>query len=273
MHWVRQQDMCYPRFARNMTSLPANPETTKLKLAFFAVDYKPEPPLVNFYRWFVLHSIHKRSFKNGAFQKDIPWDISGPSAWRIEKILFTICDSTLIADNERAILLEFLKEYHQQLGDETSALSSGFKTIPAWEQVKRMFDMNDPNHIAGIAWLENSGRHRWAGDISVKKPGEKVTLDTSKESEEKVATADVIESAEEIMFREKRSQNMEMFRKVRLARSEKMGGADQKGIKRVVSGSATRSTSPTKKCKADFRITDLKAGGGYRHDSGVELDF
>ncbi|KAF7874888.1 hypothetical protein EAF04_002062 [Stromatinia cepivora] len=265
--------MCYPRFARNMTSSPANPETTRLKLAFFAVGYKPEPPLVNFYRWFVLHSIHKRSFKNGAFQKDIPWDISGLSAWRIEKILFTLCDSTLITDNERSILFDFLKEYHQQLEDENSVLSAGFKTIPAWEQVKRMFDMNDPNHIAGKAWFEDSDRHRnCAGDMNIKKSDEKVTMDNSKESDEKIATADVMECEKETTFREKRYQNMEMFRKVRSAGSEKMGGADQKGIKRVVSGSATRSTSPTKKCKADFRITDLTAEGDYRYDSGVELD-
>ncbi|CAD6439829.1 ce850e8a-8f2c-4215-a86b-e0d1d307a292 [Sclerotinia trifoliorum] len=264
-----------------MDSSPANPETTRLKLAFFDVGYKPEPPLVNFYRWFVLHSIHKRSFKNGAFQKDIPWFISGPSAWRIEKILFGICDSTLITDDERAILLEFLTEYHQQLADEKTDLSSGFKTIPSWVRVKRMFDMNDPNHIAGVAWFEESSRHGWAIDMNIKKPDEEVTLDTSKESEKIVATADVldVDSDEEIMDyaeimpQEERHQNMEMFKGVCSVRSKKVDRANQKGTKRVVSGTATRSTSPTKKCKAGLRVPVIKAQGGYRRDSGVEIDF
>ncbi|APA07968.1 hypothetical protein sscle_03g027380 [Sclerotinia sclerotiorum 1980 UF-70] len=272
--------MCYPGFARNMNSSPANPDSAKLKLEFFAVGYKSEPPLVNFYRWFVLHSIHKRSFKNGAFQKDIPWVISGPSAWRIEKIIFAICDSTLITDNERAILLEFMTEYHKQLADESTVLSSGFKTIPAWERVKRMFDMNDPNHIAGIAWYEESTRQGFAVDINVKKPDEKVTLDTFKKSEVKVATTDVLDSEEEIidsaeliMPQEDTFQNMEVYRRACSMRSKKMDFAKQKGKKRVVSGTATRSTSPMKKCKAGLHVPGLKIEDVRRRDSGVEVDF
>lgn len=240
--------------------------TPQQRLAFFALGNQPEPALVNFYRWFVIHSIHKRSFRNGAFKDQIPWVLSGVGALRIEHILFILCESPLVTAKERAILCTFLDEYHQQL-EEIARLPSGSHgptTIASWGQVKRMFDMDDPLHIAGQSVMEHAELHdQWDSAPS------RASVSTSSHEtmdcpdvmsfDETKDTADVTRPVKKIItLRGKRYQDMERSKKGCSPLDAKKVSSPvtpKKTYKRHVSGSAARSTSPTKKSRAELVVS------------------
>ncbi|KAI9646574.1 hypothetical protein NHQ30_004569 [Ciborinia camelliae] len=233
MHWVPQSDMCSmptdPKLVRETTPPPGDPETTRLKLSFLGFQKHPEPPFAQFYRWFVLHSIHKRNFKQGAFKDSIPLVYFGDNAWKIEKILSKICSSTCISDSERATLCTFLDEYHQLLKSRDGVASTDAINVAAWAGVKRMFDMDDPTHIAGKSWFNvESKQQDWNHEPALEKQYQTAA------------------SAVNTALRERESLE---------------GMTPQKSKKRVVSGSAAWSTSPTKKNKFESIVREINPEG------------
>ncbi|ESZ90009.1 hypothetical protein SBOR_9602 [Sclerotinia borealis F-4128] len=228
---------------------PADPETTRLKLQFLNLHQHPEPPLANFYRWFVLHCIHKRSFKDGSFKTSIPWILSGPGAWKVEDILLTMCSSSLITAAERSMICTFLGEYHTQLEAVHKSPSTSLTTIPSWAGVKRMFDVNDPTHYAAVASAFEDYPQHWRRTPAPFHPAHKrhdarssdTTMLREKRSEEECIVA---KYSNTMTLRDKKSQEDIL---------------QQAGRKRVISNSAVRSTSPTKKNKPDVKMTEVKA--------------
>ncbi|TGO24882.1 hypothetical protein BPAE_0093g00340 [Botrytis paeoniae] len=289
MHWVAHQDMCFeptdPRFARNMTPQSTDPETIRLKSAFKEIDQQQELPFVRFYRWYVLHSIHKRAFKNGIFQESIPWVLTGDSAWSIEKILFKLCDSPEVTDEERRIICNFLNKYLEQVLEQNKNgapfTGLGIKMIAEWEHTKRLFDLNDPKHMAGKSWVNDPQLHTdWAASCESDRREAEAAQTASLRREQKVInlsnhsceqyTAPEAKPLEiKVPLRSKKSADMGTFKpelsrkgstKVQreiqeIERAKKMKYEMERSKKRVVSGTASGSTSPTKKVRAE--VVDL----------------
>ncbi|QSZ30677.1 hypothetical protein DSL72_000235, partial [Monilinia vaccinii-corymbosi] len=252
-----------PQFARKMNSTPTptpsssseESEITRLKLMFLNLCHHRELPLAPFYRWFVLHSIHKRNFKNGAFQATIPWIPSGPDAWNIEKILFALSDSSLMTDSERTLITTFLKEYYLQLKHEDKYPSNGLMPNSAWDLLKRMFDQNDPKHLAGRSWFNTVERHdTWT--LPPYSPVEETCQD---------ASASDTQDLEELRI----ARGFEAMEKIEKEYQEKV--VQQGGTKRIASGSAVRSSSPSKKKRTDVKVAEVD--DTCYVDSGVDLGF
>ncbi|KAF7957743.1 hypothetical protein EAE96_003313 [Botrytis aclada] len=296
MHWVAHQEMCYPRFARNMTPQSTDPEMLRLKSAFKKIDQQQELPFVRFYRWYVLHSIHKRAFKNGIFRESIPWVLNGDSAWSIEKILFKLCGSPEVTDEERKVICNFLNKYHEQVLEQKKngapSTGAGVKMIAEWEHTKRLFDLNDPKHMAGKSWINDPQLHTdWAVSRESVHHEEEAARATSPIREKKDInlpdyfceqhTAPAAKPVEiNVPLRSKKSADMgafkpELFRKVstkihreihEIERAKRMKYEMERRKKRVVSGTAIGSTSPTKKVKAevvDLLLDELELSDGY----------
>ncbi|TEY43954.1 hypothetical protein BOTCAL_0359g00070 [Botryotinia calthae] len=302
MHWVAHQDMCFdptdPRFARNMAPQSTDPETMRLKSAFEEINQHQEPPFVRFYRWYVLHSIHKRAFKNGIFRESIPWVLSGDSAWSIEKILFKLCDSPEVTDEERNTICKFLNKYHQQVLEQNNngapSTCLGIKMIAEWEHIKRLFDLNDPKHMAGKSWVNDPQLHTdWVISCESSNREEEATRAAYLRREQQIARVNTpIRSNKQVIdltnnlseqppapeakpfevkfpLRSKKSADMGAFKptfsrkgsaKVQREIYEKEMAMKlkcemERKNKRVVSGTASGSTSPTKKIRAE--VVDL----------------
>ncbi|KAB8300068.1 hypothetical protein EYC80_000302 [Monilinia laxa] len=235
---------------------PVFSETERLKCKFLDFDQHRELALAPFYRWFVLHSIHKRNFKNGAFKQSIPWIPVGPDAWNIETILLSLCASPLLSDTERTIICAFLDEYHQQLAREQRFPSNGLMPNFSWELVKRMFDQNDPTHLAGRSFINDADCHEdWApppySQVSTKTQCASMASDDANEQHQR-ASASGPTSA----------RNLEH------ALQEKVSW--RRSAKRVNSGTAVDSTSPTKKLRSAVEVVELGAEG---YDSAVGMGF
>ncbi|TGO39597.1 hypothetical protein BHYA_0051g00380 [Botrytis hyacinthi] len=285
-----------PRFARNMTPQSTDPETTRLKSAFKEIDQQQELPFVRFYRWYVLHSIHKRAFKNGIFQKSIPWILTGDSAWSIEKILFKLCDSPEVTDEERKTICNFLNKYHEQVLEQnkngTPSTGLGIKMIAEWEHTKRLFDLNDPNHMAGKSWANDPQLHTdWAVSCEPNRREreaakaaslcrEQKAINLSNHSCEQHAAPEAKPLEIKVPLRSKKSADMGAFKlelsrkgstKIQrdmqeIERAKKMKYEMERRKKRIVSGTATGSTSPTKKIRAevvDLLLDELDLSDGY----------
>ncbi|KAG4034200.1 hypothetical protein MFRU_003g01730 [Monilinia fructicola] len=252
--------MCYPQFARRMTAVPPPPpafsETERLRSKFLNFEQHRELPLAPFYRWFVLHSIHKRNFKDGAFQASIPWIPAGADAWPIEKILLALCASTLLTNAERSTLCAFLDEYHQQLTVEARAPSNGLRPNFAWEFVKRMFDQNDPTHLAGRSFFSDADRHReWAPPpySQVDKKNHCASMPVYRAEEQR---------------QRQRASSLETTRKLEQGPSE--NASPRRSAKRLVSGTASGSSSPIKKPRSAVEVVEL---GDEAYDSAVGMEF
>ncbi|KAF7907439.1 uncharacterized protein EAF01_005025 [Botrytis porri] len=301
MHWVANQDMCFeptdPRFARNMPPQSTDPETRRLKSAFKEIDQQQELPFARFYRWYVLHSIHKRAFKNGIFRESIPWVLTGDSAWSIEKILFKLCDSPEVIDEERKIICKFLNKYHEQVLEQNKndapSTGLGSKMIAEWEHTKRLFDLNDPKHMAGKSWVNDPQLHTdWAASCESDRREVEAAKITSRRREQKVInlsnhsceqnTAPEAKPLEiKVPLRTKKSADMGVFKPELLRKASTKVQRERHEIekvkkikyemerrkkKRVVSGTASGSTSPTKKMRAevvDFLLDELELSDGY----------
>ncbi|KAF7904369.1 hypothetical protein EAF00_001703 [Botryotinia globosa] len=316
--------MCFeptdPRFARNMTPQPTDSETTRLtgalrslvssrhisassipshipaqrsqiwsnslqKSAFEEIDQKQELPFVRFYRWYVLHSIHKRAFKNGIFQESIPWILAGDSAWSIEKILFKLCDSPEVTDEERKTICNFLSKYYEQVVEQSkngaTSTGVGIKMIAEWEHTKRLFDLNDPNHMAGKSWADDPQLHTdWAASCEPNRRERETAKAVSLCREQKANnlsnhscgqhTAPEAKPLEiKVPLRSKKSADMGAFKLdlsrkgstkvqreiIEMERAKMMKYELERRKKRVVSGTASGSTSPTKKIRPE--VVDL----------------
>ena len=267
------------------------------KSAFEEINQQQEPPFIRFYRWYVLHSIHKRAFKNGIFRESIPWVLSGDSAWSIEKILFKLCDSPEVTDEERDTICKFLSKYHQQVLEQNSngapSTGLGIKTIAEWEHIKRLFDLNDPNHMAGKSWANDPQLHTdWAISCESSRREEEATMAAYLRREQQSARVNTpIRSNKQVidltnnLFEQPSApegKSLEVNFPLRSKKSADMGASkptlSRKGSakvqreiyeremamklqcemerkKRVVSGTASGSTSPTKKIRAE--VVDL----------------
>ncbi|KAF7868809.1 uncharacterized protein EAF02_009545 [Botrytis sinoallii] len=255
------------------------------KSAFKEINQQQELPFVRFYRWYVLHSIHKRAFKNGIFRESIPWVLAGDSAWSIEKILFKLCDSPEVTNEERKIICNFLNKYHEQVLEQnkTGAPSTGLgiKMIAEWEHTKRLFDLNDPKHMAGKSWANDPQLHTdWAASCGSDRREEEATkatcirreqdvINLSNHSCEKHTAPEAKPLDIKFPLRSKKSADMGAFKhelsrngstKVQreiqeIERAKNIKYEMERRKKRVVSGTASGSTSPTKKVRAE--VVDL----------------
>ncbi|TGO57259.1 hypothetical protein BOTNAR_0204g00030 [Botryotinia narcissicola] len=285
-----------PRFARNMTLQSTDSEMTRLKSAFEEIDQQQELPFVRFYRWYVLHSIHKRAFKNGVLQESIPWILTGDSAWRIEKILFKLCDSPEVTEEERKTICDFLSKYHEQVLEQSKngapSTGLGIKMIAEWEHTKRLFDLNDPNHMAGKSWANDPQLHTdWAASCEPNRREREATKAASLCREQKVinlsnhsceqhAAPETKPLEIKVPLRSKKSADMGAFKldlsrkgstKIQreiheMERAKRMKYEMERRKKRVVSGTASGSTSPNKKIRAevvDLLLDELDLSDGY----------
>ncbi|KAM3080874.1 hypothetical protein ACMFMG_004834 [Clarireedia jacksonii] len=198
-----------------------------------------------FYRWFILNAIHKRDFKNGQFANQIPWIPGGAGAWKLESILSLMATSPLLPDAEKEDVKYFLREYQHCL-----SLGDGIMTDElclAWDTLKRMFDLNDPSHIAG-----QSARR-------------------AKENDESKQKADLLQRKQDIKEEQGRRDAARLARDKMLEVPILIEGKEPetpRGKKRAVSNTADRSTSPTKKNKAfQIQVSDVSSDSSSGSES------
>lgn len=155
------------------------------------------------------------------------------------------------------------------------------KMIAEWEHTKRLFDLNDPNHMAGKSWANDPQLHiDWAVSCeSDRREGEaakaaslcreqKVTSLSNHSCEQRTASeAKLLEI--KVPLRSKKSADIgalkfELSRKgstkihrdmQEMERAKKMKYEMERRKKRIVSGTASGTTSPTKKIRAE--VVDL----------------
>ncbi|KAA8572661.1 hypothetical protein EYC84_003255 [Monilinia fructicola] len=181
--------------------------------------------------------------KTGPSKRASPWIPAGADAWPIEKILLALCASTLLTNAERSTLCAFLDEYHQQLTVEARAPSNGLRPNFAWEFVKRMFDQNDPTHLAGRSFFSDADRHReWAPPpySQVDKKNHCASMPVYRAEEQR---------------QRQRASSLETTRKLEQGPSE--NASPRRGAKRLVSGTASGSSSPIKKPRSAVEVVEL----------------
>jgi hypothetical protein len=204
-----------------------------------------------FYRWFILNAIHKRNFKNGQLAAKIPWIPSGVEAWKLESVLSIMAASPLLPDDEKETVNFFLREYQSCLSRGDGIMTDEF--CLAWDTLKRMFDLNDPAHIAFQSVKRRSqeadGDNQMAGLHESKKDieGERGRKEAAETVKLKMGSDDELQDVLVLEGKEPETP---------------------RGKKRVVSRTAERSTSPTKKNRPiQIKVSEVSSDSSSSSES------
>jgi hypothetical protein len=201
-----------------------------------------------FYRWFILNAIHKRNFKDGQLAGKIPWIPSGVGAWKLESVLSIMAESALLSDDEKEIVTVFFREYERCLSRGDDIMTDEF--CLGWDKLKRMFDLNDPEHIA----------YQSMKRLSEQTEGDKQLYKLKADVEQVRGRKEAPKTVQLKMQEDGACQEILVL--------EGKAPATPRGKKRVVSGTAERSVSPTKKNKPiQIQVSELGSDSSSSSES------